>query len=207
MKHRAKNTKIFNYIRLQEVQLFVSFLGNDTMELMKAVRNFENCKIRLKPITYNSKTWTWEDFFETLKMDIIKQCLAYSLPSTVKSVTTNKFKRFSKIIEQVTIATKQPQRIMSARKIDRKKKIQKHLVELKKKIDLPVEDDSLKQMMLFGTKSTDARKSLFGVSTNSTTTQQQVVQSETTDATQEVLQTENLIDKILSEEKSESDEE
>jgi hypothetical protein len=65
MKKRSKNIRIFNYIKIQDILLYVSFMGiffliqgvnEKESPNLKYFRNFEKLKINLKPITYNAST-------------------------------------------------------------------------------------------------------------------------------------------------------
>jgi hypothetical protein len=164
MKFRAKYVKVFNYIRMQEVQLFVSVMGvpENQSEISKYVRNFEKVKIHIKPITYNQVVLTWEDFFETLKVDIIKQSLSFIVPETVKSVTKSKLSGFANILNPFTKTSTTPTTETSENKIVRTKKIQSEI--LKSKTSDSAKDVKLK--ILFGKKETsdkDAKK-IFGSS-------------------------------------------
>ncbi|KAL0489505.1 hypothetical protein AKO1_010491 [Acrasis kona] len=103
MKYRANRTVIFNYIRIAEVKLYVTYHGVpesvDTLELIKYVTNLEQCEVHLRTIVYNSKMWTWTGFFENLRNDVIRQSLEYIIPRTVRSFTSSKFKDLGRIFK------------------------------------------------------------------------------------------------------------
>ncbi|KAL0477518.1 hypothetical protein AKO1_010872 [Acrasis kona] len=101
MKYRANRTVIFNYIRIAEVTLYVTYHGIpenvDTLELIKYVTNLEQCRVHLRTIIYSSKTWTWTELFENVRNDVIKHCLEYIVPGIVRSLTQGKIKSIGRI--------------------------------------------------------------------------------------------------------------
>src|SRR5690606_13394173 len=93
MKDRANNARVFNYVNIHGVRVFLSLKGvpeESGKKFMKYMKNFEKVKIKIMPITYNGKLWTWYNLADTLKRDVIKQGLSYVLPITVKSVIARK---------------------------------------------------------------------------------------------------------------------
>eukprot|EP00818_Percolomonas_sp_WS_P004617 CAMPEP_0117442868 /NCGR_PEP_ID=MMETSP0759-20121206/4385_1 /TAXON_ID=63605 /ORGANISM="Percolomonas cosmopolitus, Strain WS" /LENGTH=2288 /DNA_ID=CAMNT_0005234793 /DNA_START=233 /DNA_END=7099 /DNA_ORIENTATION=+ len=93
MKSRAAQRKIFKYIRFDEAELYVSFRGTTeerTPALMNFVSSFDETRVHIRPLTYNSETWSWTELAERLKRDIALEALQHVLPQTVKSLGMNK---------------------------------------------------------------------------------------------------------------------
>jgi hypothetical protein len=164
---------VFNYVRMQEVQLFVSLMGVPESDdsFSKYVRNFEKLSIHIQPITYNQQVWTWHDFAENLKKDIINQALSLIIPETVKSFTKNRLTGVLEMITKPLGGTSTPTPTLEKKDSDNRlikgtKKITQAMETLKDKIKTGiVEDDKLKKIMLFG-KATqhkeDVGKKIFG---------------------------------------------
>jgi hypothetical protein len=188
MKNRASSTVIFNYVRIAEVKLFVTYHGVpesvDTLELIKYVTNLEQCEVHLKSLVYNSKTWTWTNFFENLRNDIIRQSLEYIIPQTVKSVTTSKFRDIGRIF-RVSPSTTTPSQLVpktsprvlspdnggvtvldddkepanaKTKILKSAKKYQQQLSNMKDiwKRKNEIDDTSIKKMLMFGAKTSSA---------------------------------------------------
>lgn len=95
MKSRAAQRKIFKYIRFDETELYLSFRGttdDKTPKLMKFVSSFDETRVHIRPLMYNSETWSWTELAERLKRDIALEALQHILPESMKSLGINKVK-------------------------------------------------------------------------------------------------------------------
>lgn len=172
MKQRAKHTKIFNYVRMQEVQLYISFMGvpEDQSKLTKYVRNFEKLSVHIQPITYNQQVWSWQDFAESLKKDVINQILSFILPETVKSLTMNRltgvFEIFKPLLNPNSSNPKKDETPQGDKMIKSNKKIKQEIINLQSQLKEGefIEENKLKQFMLFGKSvaKEDVGKKMFG---------------------------------------------
>ncbi|CAG8479910.1 8654_t:CDS:2 [Paraglomus occultum] len=71
MRTRATNNKTFVYIKIPDVVCNISYQGAKETNLT----DFYDCVFKMQTLEYRGRTWSWLDFFEQLKKDVIRSIL------------------------------------------------------------------------------------------------------------------------------------